>query len=117
MNLAWIRDTEDISDDDKGIILQEFGHTLGQGTDARVLGQVCLGHEHQSHSFGGTITLKKACCIRLLWPVSLIHSCSDSSQQPNFDPEHIHRNMLDVYNNNEISNYSKVDLNSVMLCV
>ena len=59
MNLAWIRDTEDISDDDKGTILHEFGHTLGQGTGAHVLGQVCLGHEHQSHGFGGTITLKE----------------------------------------------------------
>ena len=59
MNLAWIRDTEDISDEDKGTILHEFGHTLGQGIDARVLGQVCLGHKHQSHGFGGTITLKE----------------------------------------------------------
>jgi hypothetical protein len=31
MNLSWVEDSEDISMIDKGIILHEFGHTLGLG--------------------------------------------------------------------------------------
>ena len=46
MNLSWVSDTEDTDDTEQGVILHEFGHTIG------------LGHEHQSPKFGGTITLK-----------------------------------------------------------
>jgi len=48
MNLGWIDDTEDISKVDRGVILHEFGHALG------------LGHEYQSPSRGGALTLKAA---------------------------------------------------------
>jgi len=48
MNLGWIEDTEDISEVDRGVVLHEFGHALG------------LGHEHQSPSRGGVLTLKAA---------------------------------------------------------
>ena len=47
MNLAWISKAEtNITDTERGVILHEFGHTLG------------LGHEHQSPDRSGKITLK-----------------------------------------------------------
>ena len=47
MNLGWIGSSSTtITADEKGVILHEFGHTLG------------LMHEHQSPVRGGTITLK-----------------------------------------------------------
>ena len=48
MNLGWIGSSSTtITADEKGVILHEFGHTLG------------LMHEHQSPVRGGTITLKE----------------------------------------------------------
>ena len=47
MNLSCVEDTDDISDFEKGIVLHEFGHTLG------------LGREHQSPTRGGKIALKE----------------------------------------------------------
>jgi hypothetical protein len=49
MNLGWIGSSSTtITADEKGVILHEFGHTLG------------LMHEHQSPVRGGTITLKES---------------------------------------------------------
>ena len=48
MNLGWISGESDvISDEERGVILHEFGHTLG------------LLHEHQSPLRGDKITLKE----------------------------------------------------------
>ena len=49
MNLGWIGSSStDITATEKGVILHEFGHTLG------------LMHEHQSPVRGGTVTLKES---------------------------------------------------------
>ena len=49
MNLGWIGSSSTtITADEKGVILHEFGHTLG------------LMHEHQSPVRGGTVTLKES---------------------------------------------------------
>jgi len=48
MNLGWISGESDvISDEERGVILHEFGHTLG------------LLHEHQSPLSGDKIILKE----------------------------------------------------------
>jgi hypothetical protein len=48
MNLGWVSgDSDVISDAERGVILHEFGHTLG------------LLHEHQSPLRGDKITLKE----------------------------------------------------------
>ena len=46
MNFDCLSDTEDISSTEQGVILHEFGHTIG------------LVHEHQSPVRGGALTLK-----------------------------------------------------------
>ena len=49
MNLGWIGPhSTAITSEERGVILHEFGHTLG------------LMHEHQSPIRGGTITLKES---------------------------------------------------------
>jgi hypothetical protein len=47
MNLGWIDQGAALLDEDRGVILHEFGHTLG------------MQHEHQSPSRGGRLTLKE----------------------------------------------------------
>jgi hypothetical protein len=53
MNLSWVDDTEDISKTDKGVILHEFGHTLG------------LGHEQDVESI-------MMCVLCIMMPLELI---------------------------------------------
>ena len=49
MNLGWVSgDSAEISDEENGVILHEFGHTLG------------MLHEHQSPLRGDKITLKES---------------------------------------------------------
>jgi len=48
MNLGWVEEGAEIVDEDRGVILHEFGHTLG------------LNHEHQSPARGGKLQLKEA---------------------------------------------------------
>jgi hypothetical protein len=49
MNLGWIGGhSTTITSEERGVILHEFGHTLG------------LMHEHQSPVHGGSITLKES---------------------------------------------------------
>jgi hypothetical protein len=48
MNLGGIWNTKQISANERGAILHEFGHALG------------LMHEHQSPARGGTLHLKKS---------------------------------------------------------
>jgi len=45
MNYGWVSESREITEEDKGVILHEFGHTMG------------LLHEHQSSRRGEKITL------------------------------------------------------------
>jgi hypothetical protein len=67
MNLGCVDIAESLSPTDKGIILHEFGHVLG------------LGHEHQSPSREGKITLKEEGMVthnrQILLVADLYFSC------------------------------------------
>jgi len=92
MNLGWIDDTsEEISSSDKGTILHEFGHTLG------------LLHEHQSPIRGGKLTLREKPVIDFY------------TNKMHWTEDRVRKNILSVYNKNQVSNYSKVDLKSIMM--
>ncbi|KAF8068936.1 hypothetical protein FPV67DRAFT_1761456, partial [Lyophyllum atratum] len=93
MNLGWIEDLPTVSETDKGTILHEWGHALG------------LMHEHQSPARGGTLTLNTAEVNKYYsatqgWGESLIQS-----------------QILNVYNAEDVSNYSTLDTKSIMMYV
>ncbi|KAG6916246.1 hypothetical protein DXG01_007743 [Tephrocybe rancida] len=88
MNFAWIRDSPVVSTFDRGTILHEWGHALG------------LVHEHQRAS------------PRLL---DRIYPYLDSTQHVSI--ELIKSQVLDVYNNEDVSNHAAFDEKSVMRCV
>ncbi|KAF8526972.1 hypothetical protein BU17DRAFT_40150 [Hysterangium stoloniferum] len=91
MNLGWIRDTEDLSDDEHGVILHEWGHTLG------------LMHEHQSPLRGQKLTLDEAKVYAYYMRTQGWSKATVKSQ------------IIDVYNQQDVSNYSDVDLKSIMM--
>ncbi|KAF8068874.1 hypothetical protein FPV67DRAFT_1761161 [Lyophyllum atratum] len=94
MNLGWIDDSPNISTEDRGTILHEWGHALG------------LLHEHQSLARGGTLTLNETEVYKhyrngkMKWSNALIKS-----------------QILDLHNKAALSNYSKLDINSIMMHV
>ncbi|KAG6830597.1 hypothetical protein H0H92_015878 [Tricholoma furcatifolium] len=90
MNLGWLADSAVISDIDRGTILHEWGHALG------------LLHEHQSPASGGIVILE---------PSKVYEYYSASQGWPNYL---IKSHVLDVFNAEDVSNFSKLDLNSVM---
>ncbi|KAJ7452613.1 hypothetical protein FB451DRAFT_1050784, partial [Mycena latifolia] len=91
MNLGWIGTTELISDDDRSVVLHEFGHVLG------------LLHEHQSPARGGKIHLNE----------DRVYEYYKATQ--NWDRTTIKSQIIDVYQDTDVSNYSELDLNSIMM--
>ncbi|KAG6822075.1 hypothetical protein H0H92_015442, partial [Tricholoma furcatifolium] len=90
MNLGWLQDSAVVSDIDRGTILHEWGHALG------------LLHEHQSSAKGGIATLE---------PSKVYEYYSATQGWPNYL---IKSHVLDVFNAEDVSNFSKLDLKSVM---
>ncbi|RXW12211.1 hypothetical protein EST38_g13645, partial [Candolleomyces aberdarensis] len=79
---------------ERGVILHEFGHAIG------------YLHEHQSPRRGDKLKLKEEVVIEWF----------KNTQDPPWTEEEIRHNFLDVYNRHEVSNYSTVDLTSIMMC-
>jgi hypothetical protein len=110
MNLGWIDDTEVVSEIDRGVILHEFGHTLG------------LIHEHQSPMRGGifrlnvagTSTRTMSGSLSLMFITATIEYYTKHERWAVSD---VWQNILHVYNREELSNYSRLDPKSIMMCV
>ncbi|RXW14653.1 hypothetical protein EST38_g11201 [Candolleomyces aberdarensis] len=94
MNFGWVYNcTTEATAKERGVILHEFGHAVG------------YLHEHQSPRRGDKLKLKEQEAIKYFW----------DTQNPPWDAEKTRRNFLNVYNKAEVSNYSSVDLTSVMM--
>ncbi|KAI3482479.1 hypothetical protein L1887_54902 [Cichorium endivia] len=89
MNLAWLQASASMTANERASILHEFGHVL------------CLLHEHQSAAHGGT-------AIDVQAALELYRS------DRRWSDKQIHDQVLDVYNQYDVSNYSQVDVASIM---
>ncbi|KAI3616819.1 peptidase m12a astacin [Moniliophthora roreri] len=93
MNLGWLADTNPPSASDTATILHEFGHALG------------MMHEHQSPARGGTIHLKEPSVYQYYRPLL------------NNDDALVKSQVIDQYNLATVSNFSRLDLKSIMMQV
>ncbi|KAF5350798.1 hypothetical protein D9758_010354 [Tetrapyrgos nigripes] len=91
IGLGWIADDPNPSQEDAGIVLHEFGHALG------------MMHEHQSPLRGGMIHLKERAVYNYYRPLL------------NYNDNLVKSQIIDQYNLSTISNYSQLDLNSIMM--
>ncbi|KAF8068909.1 hypothetical protein FPV67DRAFT_1448755 [Lyophyllum atratum] len=92
MNLDGIDDAVAVSDSDRGIILHEWGHALG------------LLHEHQSPARGGSLTLNEEAVYDYY-----------RHGQAKWDDDLIESQIIKVYKKAAVSNYCKLDTNSIMM--
>ncbi|KAJ2932993.1 hypothetical protein H1R20_g4093, partial [Candolleomyces eurysporus] len=94
MNFGWVFSAPNIAtSEERGVILHEFGHAIG------------YLHEHQSPRRGDKLKLKEKEAIKYFW----------DTQRPRWTEQDVRENFLNVYNRSEVSNYSSVDLTSVMM--
>jgi len=91
LNLGWLADRNPPSAEDRATILHEFGHALG------------MMHEHQSPARGERITLKELEVYRYYRPLL------------NNDDRLVKSQIIDVYNLSTVSNFSHLDLKSIMM--
>ncbi|KAK6966593.1 hypothetical protein R3P38DRAFT_3515439 [Favolaschia claudopus] len=91
MNLGWISNDTNITADDRAVILHEFGHVLG------------LLHEHQSPARGGTLHLDE----------NAVYAYYAMTQ--GWNKAMIKSQIIDVYDTNDVSNYSALDMKSIMM--
>jgi hypothetical protein len=109
MNLGWISADPEITNEDRGVILHEFGHSLG------------YLHEHQSIRRSEKITLDDegellffpACHYLLGFLSKAVIEFYTRTQ--GWTPEEVRRQILDVYNVSEVSSFSSIDLTSIMM--
>ena len=109
MNLGWIDDSDGLSPDEHGVIMHEWGHTLG------------LMHEHQVYliSFPG---YRNSPYIFIQSPArgGKLHLNEDAvyayyMATQKWDRATVKSQIIDVYNATAVSNYSALDLTSVMM--
>jgi Astacin (Peptidase family M12A) len=94
MNLGWLpRDVVTPTPTDKATILHEFGHALG------------MMHEHQSPARGERIHLKELAVYNYYRPLLGNNDMLVKTQ------------VIDQYNLTTVSNYSHLDLTSIMMQV
>ncbi|RXW18661.1 hypothetical protein EST38_g7197 [Candolleomyces aberdarensis] len=93
MNLGWVYSTPGITAEERGVILHEFGHAIG------------YLHEHMSPRRGEKLTLNEQVIIEYM----------RRTQVPPRDEATVRSTILNVYNNNDVSNYSAVDITSIMM--
>ncbi|KAK7020251.1 hypothetical protein VNI00_017786, partial [Paramarasmius palmivorus] len=91
MNLGWLADANPPSAEDASTILHEFGHALG------------MMHEHQSPARGERIHLKTLEVYRYYRPLL------------NYDDKLVKSQVIDTYDLAVVSNYSQLDLKSIMM--
>jgi hypothetical protein len=113
MNLAWVSgNSHDITDEENGVILHEFGHTLG------------MVHEHQPTLRGEKITLREEGSLILgfydhifIFLFSFIAVVELYTSSQGWTKNEVENQILSVYNTSDISNYTEVDLTSIMMFV
>ncbi|EEB94505.1 hypothetical protein MPER_06670 [Moniliophthora perniciosa FA553] len=93
MMLGWLADAYPPSASDASTILHEFGHALG------------MMHEHQSPARGGSIHLKDFSVYQYYRPLL------------NYDDALVKSQVIDQYNLASVSNFSRLDLKSIMMRV
>ncbi|RXW12187.1 hypothetical protein EST38_g13665 [Candolleomyces aberdarensis] len=94
MNFAFLfSEPTEAKPGERMTILHEFGHAIG------------YLHEHQSPRRGDKLKVKEEVAIDFF----------KRTQYPPWTEEETRRNFLDLYNRYEISNYSTVDLTSIMM--
>ncbi|KAF8153384.1 hypothetical protein B0H34DRAFT_103561 [Crassisporium funariophilum] len=91
MNYGWVSSDPAVSDEDRGVILHEFGHTLG------------YLHEHQSSRRSEKITLDEEAVLEFYM------------RTQGWTAEDVRQQILNVYNDNEVSSFSSIDLTSIMM--
>jgi hypothetical protein len=91
VNLGWLADRYPPSAEDRAIVLHEFGHALG------------MMHEHQSPARGERITLNELEAYNYYRPLLQNNDSLVKSQ------------VIDVYNLSTVSNFSHLDLQSIMM--
>lgn len=109
MNLGWIDTGPEITEEDRGVILHEFGHSLG------------YLHEHQSSRRSEKITLDEAGKFLSF----AAHRCSLDflraavtefyMRTQKWSKEEVRQQILDVYDDHEVSSFSSIDLTSIMM--
>lgn len=90
INLAWLDASSDLTSNERAVILHEFGHVLG------------LIHEHQSPAHRG-------------YAVKNIGAALDLYSKPQgWSDQQIYDQVINVYKVNDVSNFSRVDIQSIM---
>ncbi|KAF4341769.1 hypothetical protein FBEOM_4280 [Fusarium beomiforme] len=90
MNLAWLDRFSPMTANERAVILHEFGHALG------------LLHEHQSPAHGNKAVQNVDAALELY------------KRTQGWTKEQIFDQVIYVYNKSDVSNYSQVDVQSIM---
>jgi len=90
MNLAWLDKFSPITANEKAVILHEFGHALG------------LLHEHQSPAHGNKAVQNVNAALKFY------------ERTQGWTREQIYEQVINVYNKSDVTNYSQVDIQSIM---